>query len=364
MNGVIFMTALVPTIGHKRLIEFALSYLQTRYGGSATLHVVVSSRSKEPYITADRVMSLASAFGYGYGYGRDVVFHDHEDNDAPQNCKTDEEWNYWVRIAKHVAGGEVTHLFGSDMYCKEFADRIGCSWVPVDPYREVLPVKGRDVREYLFEQQDKIIPEWIESVGHHVVLFGQESVGKTTLSKMLAEYYWTKPVHEWARPYLECVGADLTYEKMSHITYGQIANETTAPLKLVNIYDTDILSTYGYYRLMGMQDKASFKRDEYGEKNINRDIELIRHRAKNYDLSKRIYLIPSPADVPFEADQLRYGNGERETSMRFWQDILDEFGIKYHVLRGSLEQRFRRALDLIESATGFEELARFEREEP
>ena len=343
-TGVIFMTALVPTIGHKRAIHFASKFMK-QVGGELT--VVISSRSFEPSITMDRISYLARE---DYGF-KDITFVSHMDDNAPQNCETDEEWGYWLRIA-----GDKDYLFGSDSYCKEFAARMGAQWIPIDPYREVVPVQGRTVRENLYEEQDKLLPSWVKGHSVNVVLFGQESVGKTTMSKMLGNYFWTNPLHEWARPYLEMVGPELTKEKMANIASGQIAAETSKSVSLVNILDTDILSTYGYYKLLNQKAPE----DKWVQE---QSVENIKDYIKTYD-KNRLYVLMSDEGVPFEQDQLRYGDNERETDMKFWEDILQDFGFKYIVATGSFLERFDKIVDYIEHKYGFYDIINFKREEP
>jgi hypothetical protein len=37
--------------------------------------------------------------------------------------------------------------------------------------------------------------------------------------------------------------------------------------------------------------------------------------------------------IPFEKDILRYGGNKRESKTQFWIDLLDEFGLNYHVVK-------------------------------
>ncbi|HSQ45527.1 MAG TPA: ATP-binding protein, partial [Lutibacter sp.] len=85
-----------------------------------------------------------------------------------------------------------------------------------------------------------------------VVLFGPESSGKTTLSKLLARHYNTVWVPEYARDYLQnkwnnerktCENSD-----MLPIAVGQMKSENELALKAdkVLICDTDLLETKVY----------------------------------------------------------------------------------------------------------------------
>lgn len=355
-TGIIFMTALVPTIGHARLIEFAAGYMELvgmTCKEETKLHVIVSQRSFEPSIRAE-----AHDFREWYesiprtNANVTVHFWDHTDDDAPQNCETDDEWKYWTTLAvSYSITNKIDYLFGSDSYCVEFAKRLDASLVPCDPNRDVFPVKGSEVRKNFWAMQDKIIPSYLRNWQTKIVLFGQESVGKTTLAKMLANHFHTPFYHEWARPYLEMVGAEITPEKMQTIAHSQLILDRDKPDSLVKIQDTDILSTIGYYRIWNHAeyDALPYKLRMLMEMSIQ-----IR--------SDTLYLIPDPEGVPFYPDQLRYGGDRRETDMSFWIDILKEFGQSYQILSGSLTDRFNTAVETITNFSGVAELQKFVRD--
>jgi hypothetical protein len=52
------------------------------------------------------------------------------------------------------------------------------------------------------------------------------------------------------------------------------------------------------------------------------------------DNKSDLYLI-APSNIPFEADPLRYGDGERESSDQFWIDLCEDYGLNYKVLTSS-----------------------------
>lgn len=351
-TGIIFMTALVPTLGHERLIKFAREFMDADaedvWAKESVLEVVISTRSFEPSIRAhlddfDNIEERHDAIC-------PVIFHLHQDDNAPQNCETDEEWSYWVETARRLAQTDkIDFLFGSDEYGIEFAKRLGATFVPCDPAREVIPVKGTNVRENFWENQHLIVPRWLTNRQKTFVLFGQESVGKTTIARALAKEYHTPFYHEFARPYIEMVGSDLTPEKMEVISKAQMAIDVETPDRLVKIQDTNILSTLGYYRFWPLGD-ASEGMKEFC-KNFVRAMTMHTH-----------FFIPDPEGVPFEEDQLRYGGNVRETEMSFWTDLLDEFGQSYNILSGDLAQRIKTAKVVINELSGVNELKNFKRD--
>lgn len=329
MNGILFATALVPTIGHARLIRFSEGFCKS-FGGKLT--VVISSRSIEPEITRDRVEILRTGFP-------EVNFIDHFDDDAPQNPATDEEWSYWTSMIP----SDTEYLFGSDTYGVEFAARAGLNFIPCDPYREVYDTRGTEVRSRLPFDTSEVYEPWVLAKKTNYVFFGQESVGKTTLAKHWAGETGTPFFHEWARPYLETVGSEVTLERMVHIGAAQsiIDAEARNYPALTTFQDTDIVSTYGY---------AKFWCPEHIDQVVKPDWDTL--RKKNH------YLVLDPSGINFEPDPLRYGGDIRETNLSFWTDILDEHGLRWTLVTGS--KRFNDITKIIKQP--YEALIQFTRD--
>ena len=166
--GLVLMTAIVPTIGHKFLIDYA-----SKFYGIDRLVVIVSTRQKEPTSFDERVLHLG---------GSNVVFYNHLDDDAPQHPNPDYDfdylfWKYWENVIKTACETtckeyEITHVFASEMYGKTVADLFRASFIPVDIKRETYDVRGTDVRNGLFENANKIVPGFVKDHEVKVVLFG------------------------------------------------------------------------------------------------------------------------------------------------------------------------------------------------
>jgi len=310
-NAVVLMTALVPTIGHKALIEFAADFVN---GGF--VNVILSSRSFEPEEGIVRLMSLERSVD------RDnVFFHLHSDDNAPQNPVTDEEWDYWKSVCDGFNGGmEHTHLIASEPYGKKMAEVIGAEFIPFDIERRIFPVKGSDVRMNLHNNFSDIIPEYQKFLRKRITTFGQESCGKTTLANTLGHTFDCPVVTEFARPYLELMDdKTVTDAKMANIVAGQYAMMNTADNGSNAIFtfrDTDLLSTIGYYRI-------------YGGNSEGTNIEEL------FEYSKADLYLVCPDNIPFEPDPLRYGGAVRESTMQFWIDLLEEFNCEYVILTES-----------------------------
>lgn len=322
-TGVILMTALLPTKGHQYLIEFAKNFIDIDYKPGNRLHIIISVRDKEPTSWDNRVDALRD-------YDDMLVFHQHDDNDAPQNPPifgeenfkaADDEafWNYWRDTVLKFCKPD--YIFASEPYGQAMADVLRCEFIPVDINRELFPIKGSDVRKDLFNRQDDLTEHCRRIFSRKYVLFGQESTGKTTMAKALAKKFNGQFIHEWARPYLETIGHEPTIDRMQNIIRGQAAAEYSVDAlgqKLLTFYDTDLYSTIGFWKLY------------YPDRRLPNKL-LSLASARNRD---KFYLVMNP-DIPFEKDVLRYGGHERETNRKYWIDLLDRFKLPYYVIQST-----------------------------
>lgn len=310
-KAIILMTALVPTIGHKYLIDFARNLVD----GPCSVHVILGSMDREPVSGTDRLEALVAA----YGLDEKVALH-HLHRTVPQEPHEHPDfWNVWRDIVLEFVDVEPDDYFvASELYGIDMARVLGCKFMPCNRYRETIPIKGSDVRGDILGSFGYILPEFQHHLRKTVTLFGAESCGKTTMAKRLARDLNGWFVPEWAREYLETVGTEVTDERMAAIVAGQAAAQDTAYYTLMDkpwiFQDTDLLSTVGYYRLWGGDKRADMARVE----------RMASERGSD------LYIVMSD-QIPFEQDPLRYGGATRESDMQFWINLLEEFGAEYVV---------------------------------
>jgi len=344
--AVILMTALVPTIGHQALIEFGINYVNQYIGEK--LVVIISGRSHEPIATKQRVEAFRRQFKERSDYVRFVA---HDDDNAPQNPNTDSEWIYWVNVIKQFNGS--TPLIGSEPYCKTMVEKL-CLWttdknweyIPFDERRGMISVKGTKVRQN--HSFDLIMNEAKPIFRRTFTIFGQESVGKTTLLNDLKFTTSHSPLYcdwsflpEYARPYLEYKDDPTVQEgTMFNVMTGQYALQKTAQ-KMggpVIIQDTDLLSTIGYWRLWNHN---SANPDDFHKRTYQKIY------SRFAETKSDLYFLLSPNDVAFQPDPLRYGGDQRETSMEYWETLLKEFGCRYIIVEGDHQTRINTVLNTV-----------------
>lgn len=343
-NALVLMTALIPTTGHADLIKFAASLPNIK------VNVLINGRSFEPYSTETRTLDLQEHFKK---HENVLIKYSIVDN-APQNPEDMKEgfWVWWkdeINENFPEVNEQWDYVVASEPYGENVARSLKAQFLPYDIQRTLNSARGSNVRSDLWNNWENIIKETRQNLQLRAVMFSQESVGKTTLSKIVSENLKADWIPEYARPYLETVGSEITEEKMLNIHAGQAALQTKAysdARKPVLVMDTDLFSTVGYYEIMGVKESPE------------------RLRQDALRLSADIYYV-LPDDIPFEEDDLRYGGDKRESDMNLWIKILKENRLNYIIvpklpLKDKAEWIMKDILERFERNT--EDIKTFERD--
>lgn len=363
-NSVVLATALVPTIGHIELVKFACRMT------SEKVLVFVQCRTFEPVGGLERKIGIFNSLT-AREQEKTIVIHTYDD-EAPQNPDPIKEaipggdkefWEYWRRAIVNELPYTIETpdqrdaVIASEQYGAVLADYLNTQFIPHDIAREIIPVKGTDVRQDMDANWNLIAPGFRPFLKTNIVIFGQESVGKTTMARELAARDDMNQQHfipEYARGYLETVGAELSSEKMQIIAKGQWALQQLAVENAdyhTNIFDTDLLSTIGYHRIQGNNPEEI-------------DPGILSQYGTWKHFNDPIYFL-MPDDIPFEEDQLRYGGDKRESTYTFWLDLLRENQCTYHMVpRGNFDKKLNWIQERIDEYVDrkFEPIRLFERE--
>lgn len=298
------MTAMPPTKGHRNLIQFAAELADT-------VEVILCTQPEEPFVQ-ERYDALTQAFR---GDTRVNIHRIHKA--LPQEPEDDPGfWEMWVGFLEQFGLQSSDYIVASELYGIELAKRTGATFMPYDIGREIEYTKATNVRYDLYPHFNSVLPEFQPILRQTVTIFGSESVGKSTLTQMLATHYDSVGLPEWARPYLEAVGNTITTERMTNIWHGQAALQDQAQQLRDTPFifqDTDLFSTVGYWSMWDYESMPQGLLDDA--------------RARKSDL----YIIPR-CNIPFEEDPLRYGGDDRETDDEYWISLCEREGLNYVVL--------------------------------
>ena len=310
----VLMTALPPTTGHEDLVAFAA--LTARH-----VDVVLCTQPSEPLVEERHAALLQFARRDGL---RGVVRVHRIHRELPQEpADAPDFWAMWRGLLRGLGAQKGDLVVASEPYGAELAAAIDGQFLPYDPDRLVNPVKATRIRDAPIELFADLLAEFQPYLRKRVTLFGAESVGKTTMARRLQEGGLAVALPEWARPYLEldAVGPDVTREKMHMIWRGQLAQQRAAEAIAARrrrpfiAQDTDLYSTIGYWLLKGA---------EFGEPRVPAG--LWADAAAN---ASDMYVVLGQGAVPFEADPLRYGGHQRESSDEFWIELCERAGLPW-----------------------------------
>ena len=341
-------------IGHEQLLRFA-SHIASERSEPTRVNVLINTRDCEPIHYVERTGALRDLMkridAESLTAHQSVISHYH--GDVPQNpsesASEEEFWQIWrdlILRSTLVRPGDV--IVGSEPYCIKLAEVMGCTFIPYDVGRITNRISATEIRKNPFKNFGMIVPEARKFFQTTITLFGAESTGKSSMTARLASRIFPNvAVTEWARPYLEMCGTELTQEKMHTIEVGQYAAQQCAkanPEAMFIIQDTDLLSTWGYHKIFGSEPGS--------------------HLYYNVvETMADLYVVMSD-QIPFEKDPIRYGGDIRQSNTDFWIDILNEFHCNYVVLK-SVDPREQLDAVLIAIdyliAPKFNKLAEFQR---
>jgi NadR type nicotinamide-nucleotide adenylyltransferase len=220
--------------GHQALITYAL-------GHSQQVVLSMSYTPQDPIDVAVRMNWLTVLYGQNPNITLACELDDFNDDQLPIEQAT-QLWADFIR----VKFPDIEAIFCSETYGYYLQQHLGIPCKIFDLDRNKIPVSATKIRANPFGYWD-YIPEVVRPYFvKKVCLFGPESVGKSTLSRYLAEYFQTNFVHEVARDLVSnntFSVADII--KIGHAQQAALVQSAQTANKVL-FCDTDLITTQIY----------------------------------------------------------------------------------------------------------------------
>lgn len=160
-----------------------------------------------------------------------------------------------------------------------------------------------------------------------IALTGPESSGKTTLCKLLSEYYGCPWVSEFARDYLTANPGNYGLSDLDYMAAQQVERWERLTEENLVFYDTE------------MTVFAIWAKVKFGT--VTETIHQL-HAQQHIDH----YFLCQP-DIPWEFDPLRENPTDREALFTRYYETLKERQIPFTVVSGTIEERMISAQKVI-----------------
>ena len=265
----------------------------------------------------------------------------------PDNCSSKDDYTNDMAVSdanyiKEQIGKPIDVVFFGNDYTE------GSYWHICYPEAEKYVFPRNDISSSALRKDVYKHWDWLPNIVKpyyvkKVLLVGGESVGKSTLTINLANYYNTNYVEEAGRELSEKSGTDtlMLQEDFTEILLQQKLNQmkaTESSNKLLFV-DTDALITQFYLNF-------------FDDGQAQRNIELSKAIDALNDFDLILFLEP---DVPFVQDGGRSEiiHAERAKYSNQIKAILDEHSRKYVCISGNYQERFVQATNAINDLVGW-----------
>ncbi|MFQ5564924.1 MAG: AAA family ATPase [Paracoccaceae bacterium] len=250
----------------------------------------------------------------------------HHDKEIPQEPADDPDfWPIWRRTIGDLHPEPIDLVFGADAYVVQLAEELDACPVMIDPARRAFPVSGSTIRDDPVGHWRHIpgpVRPWYQK---RVVVFGSESVGKSTMAERLAAWLGGPVVPEYGRTYEGTRGdGPWSAGELVELAHRHEAHRAAIAVRAgpVLIEDTDPLMTAAWAQML-----------------LGRQVPELEARPQ-----ADLYLLLD-ADVPFVQDGIRYfadGAGRRRFQA-LCETLLERTGARYEKISGNWDERERQA---------------------
>ena len=254
-------------------------------------------------------------------------------------------WEVWTQIIKDNTPKDLDVVFTSEEYGNQISEIFGIKHECIDKLRVTFPISGTEIRANPMTNWEMIPVEARHFFAKKIVLVGPESVGKTIMSKKLAEHYETVYVPEYGREYTD----EIIYNSyplkprtyllpmdFSRIAAGQLQREDEIARKAnkVLICDTDLMTTQTWADLYGVKCPAWIATQSWNSK-------------------YHLHLLLTP-EVPWVDDGTRIFSDRRDEHFERIRRELNNRQWVYEIIEGdNYDDRIEQAKKHISKVVGY-----------
>lgn len=311
--------------GHLYLIDTALE-------NSEVVHVILCHNPTQTIPGELRFETLNSI------YGDKIKLYLFDDTGLPQSdigWNKDEFYSLWVPAVYKLVN-KLDVVFTSEDYGDDFAKYLGVEHFLVDKERTKYPVSGTKIRTEPFNYW-KFIPEQIRPhFVKRIAIMGPESVGKSTMTKYLSNYFQTNFVVEYGRMVYESNGNKIELRDFIPISKGrqEIEDWIIKSSNKLLFCDTEDITTYIFSKMYFPNEYQTIEPwllDQINSKPV-------------YDL----YILLKP-DIRGVQDGTRNFLKERESHYEVIKSELQIRNLKFIEVGGDFESRNSQCVQIIKS---------------
>ena len=315
-RGFLLGNFMPPHAGHVALCQMAAALVDE-------LTVMVCTLEREPMPAELRARWMRDLLP-----GVNVV---HCDREMPQTPSDHPDfWPIWRQAIREIHPEPIDYAFGSEPDVARLAEELGARPLPVDLGRRAFPISSSEIRHDPAGNWRHIpgpVRPWYQK---RVVVFGAESVGKSSLADRLAASHDGPVVAEYGRIYESTRGdtpwnaAELIELARRHEAHRAAIAPWGGP---VLVEDTDPVMTAVWAQMLLGERVPELEARPMGD----------------------MYLLLD-ADVPFVQDGIRYfadGSGRRRFQS-LCEQMLERIGARYERIAGGWDARDRQAQAAVE----------------
>ena len=327
-SAFVFGKFLPFTKGHQLLVDTALE-------NSDKVTLLVCSLTSEPIPGETR-----------FNWAKEIYKDEprinilHCDEELPQYPEEHQDfWNIWIDVAKRYCPSDIDVLFTSELYGDIYANYLNIQHHLVDLERNIVPISGTKARTSPFENW-KYLPDVVKPYFvKRIAIMGPESVGKSTLTQNISNYFKTNFVIEYGRLIYETNGNKVSIDDFIPISKGRqdIEDWIIKSSNKLLFCDTEDLTTYIFSKMYFPNEYK--KTEEYFTN-------CLKNKPK-YDL----YLLLKP-DCKGIQDGTRNFLKERNEHYEVIKSEMISRGYNFVEIGGDWYDRYNESIDIIKNTFG------------